>query len=201
MYTCIYIYIYNYYNNNDTCSNIPDFNQVCIELVKSRNQPCPWCREDEYATLLNKDLIRKISVQNVRCKNEGCEWKGEFKELQEHLDNECLLSEESCRHGCGKRLPRRLLLEHEQQDCANRPIETRIDSITTEMFDKMSSLEKKYDEEILYLKRKLNEQDVKYFEEISLLKAQIQQTSLGGNLLLLYAGLHLGPPQTFMSVT
>ena len=60
------------------------------------------------------------------------------------------------------------------------------------MFDKMSSLEKKYDEEILYLKRKLNEQDVKYFEEISLLKAQIQQTSLGGNLLLLYAGLHLG---------
>ena len=59
-------------------------------------------------------------------------------------------------------------------------METRIDSITTEMFDKMSSLEKKYDEEILYLKRKLNEQDVKYFEQISLLKAEIQQTSLGG---------------------
>ena len=87
-------------------------------------QPCPVCREDLYA-VLDKSVKRKVLSLKVRCphKAEGCEWQGELRSLEEHLNtnSECRYAEVDCPYACGERVQRRSLEEHKSQHCPLRP--------------------------------------------------------------------------------
>ena len=92
--------------------------------LRLQGQPCPVCREDLYA-ILDKSVKRKVLSLKVRCphKAEGCEWQGELRNLEEHLNtnSECRYAEVDCPYACGERVQRRSLEEHKSQHCPLRP--------------------------------------------------------------------------------
>ena len=64
----------------------------------------------------------------VRCphKAEGCEWQGELRSLEQHLntnscEGECGYVDVDCPYSCGERVQRRCLEEHKSQRCPLRP--------------------------------------------------------------------------------
>ena len=59
------------------------FCEPCIERVKSAGQPCPLCRKQEFISLLDRSLQRKVLEMNVSCsrKKDGCQWVGELRHL------------------------------------------------------------------------------------------------------------------------
>ena len=60
----------------------------CIVGYKSTNQPCLECGSKAFTLFHNKGLQKTIYGLCVYCtyKNLGCEWTGELKELDDHLN-------------------------------------------------------------------------------------------------------------------
>ena len=60
----------------------------CIERHKSAHQPCLECGSKAFTLFHNKGLQKTIYGLSVHCtyKNKGCEWTGELKELDNHLN-------------------------------------------------------------------------------------------------------------------
>lgn len=60
----------------------------CIERHKSAHQPCLECGSKAFMLFHNKGLQKTIYGLCVYCtyKNEGCDWTGELKELDNHLN-------------------------------------------------------------------------------------------------------------------
>ena len=73
----------------------------CIELVKTVKRACPCCKEENYNDFPNKGLQQPLYTFQVHCSNkvDGCEWKGELGQLDNHL-NLNILSEENELEGC-----------------------------------------------------------------------------------------------------
>ena len=69
---------------------------------------------------LDKYLKRKVNNLKVHCEHhkEGCEWVGEVRYLQDHLDH-CTIA---CSLGCGSYICRSNLKEHKSLHCPNRLI-------------------------------------------------------------------------------
>ena len=61
---------------------------LCIERHKSNLQPCLECENKAFTLFHNKGLQKTIYGLDVYCtyKNEGCDWTGELKELDNHLN-------------------------------------------------------------------------------------------------------------------
>ena len=101
----------------------------CIERVKASDGSCPMCKEKEYQFIINKERLRFINGLEVYCSNkeEGCQWKGELKNLSTHLNKEkregdCQYEEVKCRYKkCQERRQRRYLKDHEDKVCPQRP--------------------------------------------------------------------------------
>ena len=104
--------------------------QLCIQQFHLDGKPCPFCKQTIASTMLDKELRDKVLDLAVLCTNKpsGCKWKGELRNLQTHLTEECLVVEEECQYGCGKRLPRSRLNSHERDDCPQRPLEVQFAS-------------------------------------------------------------------------
>ena len=104
---------------------------TCIKRVKDSNGVCPYCKEKEYQTVPNKDRLRIINGLKVNCTNKGCEWKGELKDLSVHLnkgkrEGQCQYEEVTCVHsGCEIKKQRQYLVEHEKNECPQRPYQCR----------------------------------------------------------------------------
>ncbi|XP_011408071.1 PREDICTED: TNF receptor-associated factor 3-like, partial [Amphimedon queenslandica] len=102
--------------------------ESCIEGIKESNGSCPRCMEQEYDSSINKNVSRIINGLQVYCTNmgEGCQWKGELKELSTHLnkgkrEGECQYEEVKCRYDeCQARGQRQLLNVHEKE-CFQQP--------------------------------------------------------------------------------
>ena len=64
------------------------FCRVCIERIKTDNKPCPTCKEENFDTFHCKKLQNTLHGFQVYCshKQEGCEWKGELGQLDNHLN-------------------------------------------------------------------------------------------------------------------
>ena len=103
----------------------------CIERTWSENKPCPLCNQLDFTATLDKNVQRHLSDLKVYCTNkeQGCEWVGELRHLDHHLnanprsDEEltgCEFVELSCKHGCGGRFQRSSLTEH-HNNCPSRP--------------------------------------------------------------------------------
>ena len=107
------------------------FCKSCIEHTQSENKPCPLCNQPDFTATLDKSVQRHLNALKVYCTNkeQGCEWVGELRQLDHHLNvnarsgeelTGCEFVEVSCIHGCGGRLQRRSLTEH-HNICPSRP--------------------------------------------------------------------------------
>ena len=87
------------------------FCKKCIDRVKGNNQDCPTCNERNFNLFHNKGLEQSLHDFEVYCshKSKGCEWRGELRELDKHLNSEpatdksfegCLFTVISCPLGC-----------------------------------------------------------------------------------------------------
>ena len=66
-----------------------NFCKECVHRVKAANEPCPTCRKRDFHFFHDKRLQQVLYNFRVDCthKNEGCEWTGELRELDEHLSD------------------------------------------------------------------------------------------------------------------
>ena len=104
----------------------------------------------------------------VRCLNseKGCDWVGELGDQERHFANKCQYVMDVCRYGCGGNYPRFLLHTHEQDECPERPVQMKMATFTKQMLEKVSTLENKYQEEIIKLNKKLKDQEEKHKMEL-----------------------------------
>ena len=93
-------------------------------LLSTGKTECPNCREPDMLTNARCDnyLQRLVKNLKVRCSEykEGCEWDGELKDLQDHLNakGQCGIT---CPFGCGINARSSVMKEHTHH-CHNRMI-------------------------------------------------------------------------------
>ena len=95
----------------------------CAHKWGERNNSCPHCRESPFEVVVDTRTKRHISSLNVYCTHyrSGCEWKGSFNTLRDHLSEDCLYEDVECGNdGCTERLQRRYLAEHLLEKCSMR---------------------------------------------------------------------------------
>ena len=115
----------------------------CIGRIKAAGHTCPLCQQ-AFETMLDKQVKRKVLDLQVFClkKEEGCPWERELRDLENHSRRNCAYVEEECRYECGGRYQRRLLPDHEMDDCPQRPPEVVTQSQIRKMAERMDNLEK-----------------------------------------------------------
>ena len=105
--------------------------KACIERVKADKEPCPCCKNNLFDDYPNKGLQRSLFSLKVFCihRKEGCQWTGEFGQLESHLNIDppqhrqlegCMCVEGACQY-CLKLFKRSQLLEHQSELCPLRP--------------------------------------------------------------------------------
>ena len=106
------------------------FCRVCKQKIKTDNKPCPTCKEVNFATFHNKGLEISLYKFQVYCshKQEGCEWKGELGQLDNHLNlspqpdkqlEGCEYSEIECIY-CSELIKRPNITVHQDNLCPKR---------------------------------------------------------------------------------
>ena len=96
------------------------FCRVCIERIKTDNKHCPTCNEENITIFPDKRLQRSLYDFEVYCthKDKGCNWTGELRQLENHLNENpqldrelegCLFTRVDCKFksvGCGVKTAR-----------------------------------------------------------------------------------------------
>ena len=104
-----------------TCGHL--FCEDCFSVQLKWTKPCPVCRQD---TTTHSDNFTDRRVRNLRvmCTNQeqGCKWVGSLGEAMDHLEsqNGCDYEQAGCTYGCGARRQRRIVREHELEECLYR---------------------------------------------------------------------------------
>ena len=64
------------------------FCHTCIQRLQTDETHCPACREDKFEVFPNKGLNRSLKQLQVYCtrRKDGCQWRGELGELNQHLN-------------------------------------------------------------------------------------------------------------------
>ena len=88
---------------------------ACRDQLLTRNKnDCPVCRKTNALTdaRLDKRFQREVNSLKVRCQHhdKGCEWVGEVRDLQKHLDPE----KGNCSYVAG-------MMKHYQQTTCEHP--------------------------------------------------------------------------------
>ena len=104
------------------CGNCRD------RLLAGNKAECPECREPDIlkSARLNKHLQRQVKDLVVYCSHheEGCKWKGELRNLGEHLDpvkRRCGYVRVPCSFQCGELVRSGAVKEHKRSHCRKRP--------------------------------------------------------------------------------
>ena len=104
----------------------------CRECIERVNKPCPCCKQDTFNAFPNKGLRQPLYGFKVHCsyKAEGCEWRGELGQLDNHLNlnstsadyevQGCPLAKVTCSF-CTETMARHHLLHHISELCDKRP--------------------------------------------------------------------------------
>ncbi|XP_064385217.1 TNF receptor-associated factor 4-like [Halichondria panicea] len=111
------------------CGN--KFCKACIEHIKANKKSCPTCN-DKFSSFPDKGLKRSLYSLKVRCSHQkdGCEWTGELRQLDEHLNtdpqpekqlNGCQFVKIDCIYNCRNHQQRRYIQNHQIKDCLKRP--------------------------------------------------------------------------------
>ena len=94
-------------------------------LLSTRKFECPTCRKSNALSYARYDkyLHRKVNSVKVHCLHhkEGCEWVGEVRYLQNHLERNVV----ACPFGCGKHRCQVAFKQHKILHCPNRPIKCK----------------------------------------------------------------------------
>lgn len=134
----------------------------CIDRVSLASKPCPMCQEVTFKNMSEKQLQRKILDLKVYCveKKHGCEWDGEIRQLEIHLNGKCLYVQVSCPLNCGKVMQRSKLSQHEEDDCPQRSPEVKLISLMRKLETRLVAVETKcsaQEEEMVLLRKELDE--------------------------------------------
>ena len=107
------------------------FCKVCISKIREKNQPCPTCKAEDFLNYPDVALQQELYSSKVYCTNRshGCDWKGELRELDRHLNSQPKHGEtmEGCKFlllnccYCHCDCLRRELMEHQNKECMKRP--------------------------------------------------------------------------------
>ena len=99
------------------------FCKSCLEGSKKFSNICPMCRNEEFATMFNKQADRMIRSLHVFCTNkeQGCKWQGEVNNINGHLSN-CLFQVIYCPNECGGCLQQQHLIVHVETECPRRTV-------------------------------------------------------------------------------
>ena len=151
----------------------------CIGRIKAAGKSCPIC-QPSFDTMLDKQFQRKVLNLCVFCSNkeEGCEWKGELRDIETHLQKACDYVEEECRYGCGRHYQRRLLRDHEMDECAQRPQEVITQSLIRKMAKRMDEADKIRQEDQIKLADKLAAVEEAHRDDQAMLNERIQKLQL-----------------------
>ena len=99
---------------------------MCIERIKTDNKHCPTCNEENITIFPDKRLQRSLYDYEVYCthKDKGCNWTGELRQLENHLNENpqldrelegCLFTRVDCKFksvGCGVKTVRGDVPDH-----------------------------------------------------------------------------------------
>ena len=85
------------------------------------------CRSENFNSYINKQVDRKVKNLLVYCnkKEEGCQWKGELNDVNDHAHNSCQFQKVYCPNECGELIQRQNILFHTDYECMHRLIECR----------------------------------------------------------------------------
>ena len=99
-------------------------------IMATRKTKCPTCQEPNIlkTARLNKHLQREVYDLKVRCQNKtgskrGCQWIGELRELEDHLNpakKRCEHIPLVCSFGCGEQVPSGDMKDHKKHQCPKR---------------------------------------------------------------------------------
>ena len=114
----------------------------CIEHVKQEGKNCPVCNQT-FTTMIERELERQILCLKVYCENneDGCEWIGDLKHLDNHLDKDCPHVTVQCSLDCGLEMKRADLITHIQDICRKRSVQDQLYSITSRLEARLVVLE------------------------------------------------------------
>ncbi|XP_070582244.1 TNF receptor-associated factor 2-like isoform X2 [Ptychodera flava] len=112
------------------------FCRKCLEYTVRRNGiiKCKACKtEDNCESILsiedsNSDraILRELNGRDVRCPNDGCEWKGLYKKYAGEHESQCPFATVRCIHErCRAQMRRMDLTEHLERKCIFRPVTCR----------------------------------------------------------------------------
>ena len=100
------------------------FCKSCIDSAKQNtaiDEACPVCRNQEFTTVVNKQVDRLVKSLHIFCTNKGkgCKWQGELNNIDNHLHNGdgCQFEDILCTNECGKEIQRSQLKSHLDSDC------------------------------------------------------------------------------------
>ena len=102
------------------------FCKECSQQVKAKSSSCPACNTEALKLFHNLGLQQSLNDFEVYCshKSKGCEWRGELRELDKHLNSDppadkslegCPFTVINCplsHTGCEVKLPRREMKAH-----------------------------------------------------------------------------------------
>ena len=101
-----------------------NFCKSCLDNFKRTSAVCPFCRNEDFATLPNKQADREITSFHVMCTNKEkrCDWQGELNDINNHLRDcdGCQFEDVECFNLCGETLQRRCLTSHVETECPDR---------------------------------------------------------------------------------
>ena len=98
----------------------------CADKWGERSDSCPQCRESPFQVVVDTRIKRHVSSLTMYCTHyrSGCEWKGSFNTIRDHLSEDCPYEEVECENdGCTERLQRRHLTKHMDEECSKRIVE------------------------------------------------------------------------------
>ncbi|XP_065916908.1 paramyosin-like [Dysidea avara] len=115
------------------------FCKSCLEGAKKAttiSDACPICRDEEFATMPNKQADRTVRSLHVFCTNKekGCEWQGEVNNIVSHVTNSdgCQFEDVICSNGCGMCVQRQYLSSHVEDECVCRMVDCQYCHVTGE---------------------------------------------------------------------
>ena len=154
------------------------FCKKCIDRVKDRNGSCPTCKTENFFCYPNKGLEQSLYDFEVYCshKSKGCEWRGELRELDKHLNSEpaadkslggCPFTVINCplgHTGCDVKLPRKDIKAHlsDSHDTSDTVLEAaRLKGVMTELENIKAKLDEAEREKVLLKQRVAELEDEK----------------------------------------
>ena len=128
--------------------------KVCQQCLPMEGQPCTHCGKANVKIMEDKELKRDISFRKVFCPNEdnGCEWQGEVRAVEDHLQNNCKCSTKvvSPIEKIPELVPEASPALHDVFSKALLDLEARMMSRFDQMLDEVSKLSASSYEQIKY---------------------------------------------------